>query len=506
MQKVKPHLFVLGSTGFIGNELVRQAMNEGLSVSALVRSQDKAAAFASLGVQVVIGDAENPSNWIGKAAGCDVIIDLLQPQLPGRISIQAIERIAAMRLAMTGGILTEPRRLPLGQRPLLLSVSGLDDLAPDDRGNVDDKAALQTELSGFARIGVPARRCIEQSGIDAAYAYLGTVYGPGKAFETKIFPDLAAGRLRLPGTAANRMAVVHVEDAARALLHIAKLGVARTVKRSFVVADGKAATLVEFMAFAAKCLGGPQPKSVPPALARIFAGKALFETITRDIAAHPKDLLDTGFRFKYPSYREGLPASIQELGLGRTTAGKNFLDRRASLVSLTILALGAFLGVNLLSFPLSVHYMTHLAGGAPILDLRLSYTPAAAYDLFNGLGQTGRHAYLAELWTVDLVLPILFGLFLSAVMRRGKLRGWSWLPLLGSACDYTENLLITLLLLRYPERMEMTVYVASGLTAIKQALYASGVILSVAGFLLPRRKDGSGGSVNYPNVNATGLK
>jgi 2-alkyl-3-oxoalkanoate reductase len=487
MEREKPHLFVLGSTGFVGSEVVRQALKEGFSVTALVRSEAKAAALISSGAQVEEGDAHNPAKWMSKAAGCEVIIDLLQPELPARISVPAIERIAATRLAMTDGILAELRRLPLGKRPLLLSVSGLDDLAPNDRGNVDDQASLQTELSGFGRIGVPVRRRIEQSGIDAAFAYLGTVYGPGKAFAAKIFPDLAAGRLRLPGKAANHMAVVQVEDAAAALLHIVKLGAARTVRRSFVVADGQPVTLRDFMTFAARCLGGPQPKSAPPALARLFAGQALFETITRDIAARPAALLETGFTFRYPSYHEGLPPSIQQLGPMQKTASKSVLDQRAAMVTLSILALGAFLAENFLSYPLSVPYMTHLAGGAPILDMRPGYTSAAAYDLFKALGDTGRQAYLTLLWTVDLVLPTLFGLFLSALMRRGRFRAWSVLPLFGAASDYIENILITFLLLRYPERMDMTVHAASLFTIIKQALYGSGVILSITGFLFRRR-------------------
>jgi hypothetical protein len=318
---------------------------------------------------------------------------------------------------------------------------------------------------------------------------LGTVYGAGKAFAARIFPDLAAGRLRLPGKAVNRMALVHVEDAARALLHLAKLGAPRIIGRSFVVADGHPVTLAEFMSFAAKKLGGPPPKSAPAAMARLFAGTALFETITRDIAARPSALLETGFKFKYPSYREGLPPSIQQLGDMRATRSGNLLDRRAALVSLSSLAIGAFLAENLLSFPLSVPYMTQLSGGAPILDMRPGYTPAAAYELFDALAQAGREAYLTLLWTVDLILPMLFGLFLSAVMRRGRFRAWSWLPLLGAAFDYAENLLITLLLLRYPERLETTVHIASTFTLIKQTLYASGVILSIAGFLLRRRNN-----------------
>jgi len=46
---------------------------------------------------------------------------------------------------------------------------------------------------------------------------------------------------------------------------------------------------------------------------------------------------------------------------------------------LSVLTIGAFLAENLLYFPLSVPYMRDVAAGAPLLDMRLRYTPGAAY-------------------------------------------------------------------------------------------------------------------------------
>jgi hypothetical protein len=330
------------------------------------------------------------------------------------------------------------------------------------------------------------RRLVEASGLAFAYAYLGTVYGPGKSFAKKIFPDLAAGRLRLPGKAANRMALVHVEDAARALVHVAKLETGRLAGRSFVVADGHPVRMADFMGFAAQSLGGPRPKSAPLPLACLFAGQALFETVTRDIAAHPAALIETGFEFRYPSYRDGLPPSIQSLGHlpARSTAG--LLDRRTVFVILSVLTIGLFLAENWLSFPLSVPYMKKLADGAAILDMRPGYTPAAAYQLLDVLGPAGRATYLTLLWTIDLVLPALFGLFLSSAIRRGAFRRWKSVPLVGSAFDYAENAAVTILLLRYPAHHPALVYIASLFTISKLAFYAAGVLLSAGGALIKR--------------------
>ena len=480
MTKQQKHLFLLGATGFVGKEVVKHAIENGLSVTILARSAERAATLAEAGAHVVLGDAERPETWIHESAGCDVMIDLLQPEIPNRVGLAAIRRIAVTRRGLTERLLAALRSIPEDRRPLFVAVSGLDDFAPDAGGNIDDYSPLQTEFSGFAHIGVPVRRAVEASGVASAYAYLGTVYGPGKTFATKIFPQLAEGRLRLPGKGSNRMAVVHVDDAARALVHIAMLERAPTLGRSFVIAEGDAPTLAEFMGHAAELLHGPKPKAAPAILARLFVGQAVFETMTRDIAAHPKALTETGFEFRYPTYRDGLPPSIHALGYVKSGTP----DKRATFAVLAAVTIAAFLVENLLSFPLSVPYMKTLAAGAPLLDMRPAYTPGAVYQLFDVLGQTGRSAYLQLLWTVDLILPALFGSFLAAAIARGALRPLRSLPLLAAACDYAENIAITALLLQHPEHNAIVAYIAAGLTTIKLALYASSALAAVAGVLM----------------------
>ena len=485
MKKDKIHLFVLGSTGFVGTELVKYARAEGLLITALARSAEKASGLDILGARIVIGDAMNPDGWIHEAVDCDVMLDLLQPEIPGRVGERVIQRAAAARSSMTSRLLTALETIPQLKRPLLLSVSGLDDLLPDERGNVDARSPLSTQLAGFGYIGVSVRRLIEASGVRSAYAYLGTVYGPGKSFARKIFPQLAAGRMRLPGKADNRMALVHVEDAARALVHVAKLETERYTGRSYVIADGYPVTMAEFIGFAAECIGGPRPKSVPRFIARAIAGGALFQTMTRDIAADPAALTGTGFEFKYPTYRQGLPPSVRQLGYPRGKSASNLPGRPRVFIVMSVFAIGALIAENLLFFPLSVPYMTKLAAGAHILDMRPWYTPQAAYQLFDVLGKSGRNAYLTLLWTLDLLLPALFGTFLSMALRRGAFRTWHWVPLLAAAFDYAENIAITSLLLRYPEHHPAVVRIAATFTAAKLGSYGTGVLLSLGGMLAP---------------------
>src|SRR5512142_480014 len=130
-------LFVVGGTGFIGAEVVREARGRGVEVRALARSEAAAARLRALGALPVRGDARAPEGWIGAARGCDVLVDLAQPELPGRIGARDIAAVSTTRQAMTRALLAALGALDAEERPLLVVASGTDDLAPDGQGRID---------------------------------------------------------------------------------------------------------------------------------------------------------------------------------------------------------------------------------------------------------------------------------------------------------------------------------------------------------------------------------
>jgi dihydroflavonol-4-reductase len=66
--------FVTGSTGLLGNNLVRELLEHGFEVRALVRSRAKAnTTFAGLNVEIIEGDMENVAGFAKLLEGCDVL-------------------------------------------------------------------------------------------------------------------------------------------------------------------------------------------------------------------------------------------------------------------------------------------------------------------------------------------------------------------------------------------------------------------------------------------------
>jgi uncharacterized protein YbjT (DUF2867 family) len=311
---MKKTMFVLGATGFVGSEVVREALGSGWTVKALARSQRSSDKLASLGATPILGDASDPSSWASELKNTDVLIDLLQPEIPIPFRVKAVRKISEERQSLTSGILEALANLSEDERPLYFSISGTDDLQPDASGVIGSDSNLATSPSGFGHIGIPVRRLIERSGVDAAYVYLGTVYGPGKTFAETIIPQVAQGKWRVIGNGANHIPIVHVEDVARGLVHLAGLDGALTVGKSFVLADASRVTSKELFTGTAAMMGAKVPGSVPKFLASLSAGKIVIETMTHDLIANPTGLTRTGFAFKYPSYREGMPPTLKELG------------------------------------------------------------------------------------------------------------------------------------------------------------------------------------------------
>jgi 2-alkyl-3-oxoalkanoate reductase len=485
-------MFLLGGTGFIGAETLRVAVAAGWEVRALARTAAKAELLLRHGATPVVGDAEMPSAWIDRVRGCDVLVDLVQPVLPARIGVREIHAASRARRRHMALLLESLRTLPGAERPLLMVASGIDDLVPDGEGRVNGASPVTAAPAGFAHIGVPVRRLVEGSELAATFIYLGTVYGPGKSFATSVFPRLARGRLALPGAARNRFPLVHVLDAARAVVHLAGLERERLVRRSWVVVDdGGGTELGEFLDEAARLMGVRRARRFPRWVMAALLGRVLFETMTRDVLALPVELVATGFRHTHPTHRDGLPPTLVALGYRRPVAALHERPRTTWRTWLAVVAV-VLVAVNEVRFPLSVPWLRALAGGLPILDLRLGYDVGSVRALFAALGDGGRAGYLAMLWTVDLVLPALFSAFLVTAVGAGRLRRWRWAALLPGGVDYLENAAVSALLLAHPQVQPGLVAVASALTVTKLSLYLCAVAAAAVGGWLSSRSRRTG--------------
>ena len=100
------------------------------------------------------------------------------------------------------------------------------------------------------------------------------------------------------------------------------------------------------------------------------------------------------------------------------------------------------------------------ANGMKVLDMMpAGYTVAYVFDLFEALGNEGRHAYLYNQLPLDLVFPLLSGIsfclifawFLNKLNRLDS--HWfymCYIPIFAGLFDYFENFGIIAMLYTYP--------------------------------------------------------
>lgn len=97
------NLLILGATGGVGQELVRQSLDHGHVVTVFVRSPERLAAFAGR-LNAVVGDLLNPGELSRVLTGQDAVLSGFGPRLPLRPEDHdLLERFAhTLRRAMSG--------------------------------------------------------------------------------------------------------------------------------------------------------------------------------------------------------------------------------------------------------------------------------------------------------------------------------------------------------------------------------------------------------------------
>lgn len=306
MEKLK--LVVLGAGGFVGRETVRHAVDAGAHVTAVARSAN--AAFA--GAHTIMADAANTQAWIESARGATAVIDLVQPALPSRVTRGTLRRMATYRAGLARTVADAIAKLPARERPVYVTVSGVAELVPDDAGRVSHRSRIADRPRGFGVIGASVAHAVASAGVTTIRAHLGTVYGPGKTFAERMVPGLRAGRFPVVGSGDNHVGLVHVSDAASALVHVARLGPMASATR-WIITEGDELTLGQFIDGTAAALAAPRPRRIPRWMGALVLGAGLADELTKDARPDPSALVASGWSPRFPTAASGVAATLASL-------------------------------------------------------------------------------------------------------------------------------------------------------------------------------------------------
>jgi nucleoside-diphosphate-sugar epimerase len=278
---------LVAGAGYVGAELARLLVAAGHDVTVLRRSEAAAppgarAFRADLAAPGAL-EALPPADLVFYTAAADERSDAAYQRAYVTGVARLVERLARMP--------APPRRL--------LYVSSTSVYAQQEGEWVDETSP--TQPVGFTgRRLLEGEACALAAPFPAAVLRLGGIYGPGRS---SLVERVRSGALHLSRGAPRYTNRIHRDDAAAALAHLAAL---TDTGACFLGVDSEPAPEAEVLAWLAARLG--------VALAREDA--ALAHEPARRAAGNKRcsnaRLLASGFRFRYPTYREGYAALLRE--------------------------------------------------------------------------------------------------------------------------------------------------------------------------------------------------
>lgn len=217
-------VMVTGATGFVGGRLVRQLLDRGDQVTALVRSPDRARHFAERGARLVSGDLADVAAIADAVQGQELIIHAAAlTGAPTEAELLAANRDGTARMidaAVAAGV----------PRFLHVSSAAAGGPARRDHPRRGDDDEIDAPVTMYGRSKLAAEAEVRAAPLRWTILRPPTVYGPG---DTVNFVDVfrTAKRLGIApvfGDGSQQISLVHVADLADAtLLAAAHPGTAR---------------------------------------------------------------------------------------------------------------------------------------------------------------------------------------------------------------------------------------------------------------------------------------
>ena len=278
---------VIFGCGYVGSEIARQAIEQGLRVTALTRNEGKALELRAAGVETVVADLAS-DGWHGNIAGApDFALDCVSS---GGAGLDGYRR--SYLDGMNSILAWARQRGPIGSLVYTSSTSvypqgdgaRVDESAPTAGASNRGQILLEAEAALQASVGACARWFVLR---------LAGIYGPGRH---ALLEKIRAGEV--PGRGEHRLNLAHRDDICAAVWRA--LGAPPAIRNEiFNVADDAAAQKYEVANWLAARLGIAPPRFTESA----GAGR---RPVTPDrIIANGKLRATLGWRPRYPTFREG---------------------------------------------------------------------------------------------------------------------------------------------------------------------------------------------------------
>jgi len=269
--------------GYLGRRIAQRWLALGHRVFATTRTKQYAKDLDKLGLRAVAVDVAAPG-----------ILRIMEP-VDTIVYCVGNDRAAgsSMRAIHVDGLANVLRSLPRFERLIHVSSTGVYGRGAGD--DVDETAPPQP-VDESGKIVLEAEKTLHRRVPNAVILRLAGIYGPGRLIRSQA---LLAGE-PIAADPDQWLNLIHVDDGALAVLAAEAHGGAGQV---YNVSDGEPVPRRDFYQMLAQLLGAPPPHFAPgeAARGRDRGNRRILNRRLRE---------ELGVQLLYPSYREGLPASI----------------------------------------------------------------------------------------------------------------------------------------------------------------------------------------------------
>ncbi|WP_158055926.1 NAD-dependent epimerase/dehydratase family protein [Halorussus halophilus] len=308
------NVFIAGSTGVLGHRLVAKFTDSGHDVVGLTRDESGDQLVEARGGDPVRGDIFDRESLVSAAEGADVVVHAATA-IPTKEKPTAEDWKLNDRVRREGAENLSAAAAEVGaQRYLQQSISWV--ARQPDGETFDESATPHPDRTTESALDAEqiAKEAGNEHGFETVVLRCGWFYAPDAAHTKTIGEGLLAKELPIVGTGLlgrndAELSILHVEDAARAFVAAAE-GDATGL---YHVVDDEPVTVANLFSEFADKLGAPEPRRVPGWLAKYLTGEHTVRLLTSPApTSAEKFKRDFDWQPKYPTYREGVEAVVEQ--------------------------------------------------------------------------------------------------------------------------------------------------------------------------------------------------
>jgi nucleoside-diphosphate-sugar epimerase len=279
--------------GYVGLPLGREMVCQGHEVYGMRRSGGND--LQPAGIHSVIGDITRPESLTTLRSGFDWVINTVSSSKGG------VDDYRAVYLEGNRNVLAALSTSP----PLKYVFTSSTSVYGQDDGSIVTEESATEPASPTSRILVEAENLLEQAHAESSFPSIivrpSGIYGPGRGY---LFRQYLKGEAQIVGKGDRSINMVHVDDMVGGIIAVLQHGQSGEI---YNLSDDEPVRQVRFFEWLSQQLGRP----MPPFVNKADAPKRK-RGLTNKRVSNVKLKTQTGYEFRYPTFREGYEAEIRE--------------------------------------------------------------------------------------------------------------------------------------------------------------------------------------------------